>query len=156
MYKAFKSDQSIKDLKFEKCPFFHEIYKVDGSQESMTDTLSALETKLIEFGMEESSANNFKFSIYEAIQNAQQHGYDKTGESVIVTALFSKPRYMVSVVSRGDVPLDFAIIEDQIKDQDFLKFQNGKRGFKAMFKICDQLIVGIDNNYTDVLLEKIN
>ena len=122
----------------------------------MTDTLSALETKLIEFGMEESSANNFKFSIYEAIQNAQQHGYDKTGESVIVTALFSKPRYMVSVVSRGDVPLDFAIIEDQIKDQDFLKFQNGKRGFKAMFKICDQLIVGIDNNYTDVLLEKIN
>jgi len=156
MYKAFKSNPSINNLKFEKGPFFHEMYNVDGSQESMTSTISELEQKMIEFGMDESSANLFKFSIYEAIQNAQQHGYNKTGENVVVTAIFSKPRYIVSVISKGDSPFDFGIVEEQIKDQNFLKFQNGKRGFKAMYMLCDQVIVGIDNNCTDVFLEKIN
>lgn len=157
MYVSFKSEESLKYLSFDKdAILFHKLYKVDGSQDSMINTISELEQKLVECGMNESSANMFKFSIYEAIQNAQQYGYNESGEDIAVSALFAKPRYFVSVISKGKEPIDLNIISNQISDQDFLKKQNGKRGFKAMYKLCDQLIVGIDGKYTDIILEKIN
>ncbi len=121
----------------------------------MTNTLSELEKKLFEYGMDEYSTNLFKFSIYEAIQNAQQHGYNISGENILVTATFFKPRFFVSVISKG-TPLDMRVVKDQVADDDFLKKINGKRGFKAMYKICDQMIVGVDGDYTDIILEKIN
>jgi len=121
--------------------------------------LDYLTRTILSHGTDAKKAGEFVYSIMEAVQNAQEHGYhfekynaDGDINKIQLSFIFTKQQDIVSVTSRGSLDIEKA--KKSVSSTENLQLSNRGRGFYIMTKYCDVVYPLAENGMLDILLIK--
>jgi len=133
---------------------FHN-YRVNAaSAKDMINVCDQIDSELIKMAVGDPKRQNFTIALIEAINNAQEHGYQfNKDKNVIVNLLKTSNSYLlVGIESRGQ-PIQLRMIKGLLQEDHILKPGTTRgRGFILMKKSVDVLYISHFGVFTEVFL----